>query len=87
MWMDWLPPWELGEDSEASGSTIATEDKQPPIAPKGFEVFIDPGSATKEEVADLLNALSKVNRAFGGNGLSFSPDKQYAYRTKGELAP
>lgn len=35
------------------------------------EVFINPGSSSSEEVADLFYALSDLNRACGGDGLLF----------------
>lgn len=33
--------------------------------------YIDPGTATPEEIAELLIALSDLHRAFGGLGLDF----------------
>jgi hypothetical protein len=37
----------------------------------GFRVFIDPGSATPEEITEVFEAISELNRAVGGNGMIF----------------
>jgi hypothetical protein len=34
----------------------------------GFQVLIDPGSATSEDIAAVLEAISELNRAAGGIG-------------------
>jgi hypothetical protein len=39
-----------------------------------LEVFIDPGSASKEAIQEVLEALSDLNREAGGLGLEFSID-------------
>ncbi len=36
-----------------------------------IELYIDPGTATPEEIAELLIAISDLYRAFGGQGLEF----------------
>ncbi len=37
----------------------------------GFRVFVDPGSATPEEIAEVFEAVSELNRAVGGHGMLF----------------
>lgn len=37
----------------------------------GFRVFIDPGSAKPEEIAEVFEAISELNRAVGGHGMIF----------------
>lgn len=39
-----------------------------------FHLWIDPGDASPEVVGNVLAALSKLNRACGGNGLIFARD-------------
>ena len=45
----------------------------------GFELWIDPGQASAQEIANFFIALSDLHRAHGGSGLHFevrkSPDK------------
>jgi hypothetical protein len=38
----------------------------------GFRVVVDPGSATSEEIAEVFDAISELNRADGGDGMTFS---------------
>jgi ATP-dependent Clp protease ATP-binding subunit ClpC len=37
----------------------------------GFHVLIDPGSATCDEIAEVFEAISELNRAVGGIGMMF----------------
>jgi len=37
----------------------------------GFRVFIDPGIAKPEEIAEVFEAISELNRAVGGHGMIF----------------
>ena len=39
--------------------------------PPGFSLFVQPGDAPPDVVADVLAALSSLHRAAGGSGLSF----------------
>lgn len=37
-----------------------------------LQLYIDPGSAPKEEIAELLSEVSKLYRMVGGSGITFS---------------
>lgn len=39
---------------------------------KPFEFLLDPGTATKEDIAELLYEISKLYRMLGGKGLRFT---------------
>jgi hypothetical protein len=39
-----------------------------------FRLWIKPGDASAQEIADVLIALSELHRAYGGSGLVFEPE-------------
>ena len=39
-----------------------------------LEIYIDPGSASKETIQEVLESISDLHRAAGGLGLEFRPD-------------
>lgn len=41
--------------------------------PAELAVFIDPGTAPPEEIAEILSALSILYRRMGGSGINFTP--------------
>ena len=42
-----------------------------PLEGLGLDVMITPGHATEADIQSLLDALSNLNRALGGSGLTF----------------
>jgi ATP-dependent Clp protease ATP-binding subunit ClpC len=57
----------VSENPKAVGlSTIASE-----MDELGFQVLIDPGSASPEIIAEVFEAISELNRATGGEGMIF----------------
>lgn len=47
----------------------------------GFQILIDPGNAPAEVISEVLDAISELNRAVGGNGMIFvdCPDEEKVY--------
>lgn len=41
------------------------------MAELGFQVLVDPGSASPEVIAEVFEAISELNRAVGGEGMIF----------------
>ena len=66
------------EEAEASAAEVpdpgAIDRYARDAAQSTFDIWIDPGNATQEELADLLAAFSAVTLAAGGTGLRFYKD-------------
>lgn len=45
-----------------------------------FEFYIDPGSATPDEIGDVLSALSGLHIALGGNGFQYEVKETKLYQ-------
>lgn len=45
-------------------------------SPREFNLWIDPGNASVDDIKELFSALSDLNRAHGGPGLTFVPDEK-----------
>jgi hypothetical protein len=56
----------------------------PSQSPEGLELWIDPGDASAEVVAEVLVALSELYRAEGGAGLVFTTDGEYVLPVEAE---
>jgi len=39
----------------------------------GFDLWIDPGNASAEDIGELFLAIDNLYRAYGGTGLNFGP--------------
>jgi len=44
---------------------------------QAFDLWIDPGDASTEDVTELLVAISELHRALGGSGLVYEMDGEY----------
>jgi hypothetical protein len=49
--------------------------------PQSFDIYVDPGNASKETIQEVLEALSDLHRAAGGLGLEFKIDGQHVMAT------
>ena len=43
------------------------------VEPQMLDVYVDPGDASAEEIAELYSAFADLHRAFGGEGLELVP--------------
>ncbi len=51
-----------------------------------LELWISPGKASSQEIADVLIAMSDLYRAHGGKGLRFETTDEYVELKSGEIA-
>src|ERR1043166_2515904 len=81
---------ELDPNFEDTGSSQGTEVRVPenPLAldQVGFQVLIDPGDAEIDDVIELLDAISELNRAVGGQGVIFLDSMDESRILHGEAA-
>lgn len=45
----------------------------------GFDLYIDPGNASQEQLKKLFSAFSDLNRSYGGKGLAFKDIELCSY--------
>ena len=51
---------------------LANETSEPiTIPPLEFDLFIEPGNASEEDIYEVFSALSDLNRACGGDGFVY----------------
>ncbi len=55
------------------------------ISPLCFEVYIDPGNASKETIQEYFEALNDLNIAAGGLGIEFKIEDIYVLNTAGAI--
>ena len=53
--------------------------------PLSFEVYIDPGNASKKTIQEYFEALNDLNIAAGGVGIEFKIDDIYVLNTEGAM--
>jgi hypothetical protein len=56
----------------------------PKSVPKSdcIDIWIDVGNSTKEDIAELYDALAELHRAHGGTGITFRDDETKVYETE-----
>jgi hypothetical protein len=82
LWRDGAPDWftrPVTRKPRARPESIP--DAQPVL-----EVFIEPGDASKENIQEVLEALSDLHRESGGLGLEFSVDGLFVMAREGVTA-
>ena len=72
MWPDKRPPWVEDEKQQSVSLPMPS-----------IDVYIDPGEASEEELADVLQALSNLQKLEGGSGLRFVSDNEKVFFLQG----
>lgn len=71
--------------STHAAEEVGRADLETGVSPS-IDIWIDPGNATSEQLADLYNAFSDFHRAYGGVGIVFRDDKTRVLIAEGEKA-
>jgi len=69
------------EDVRRTGSLKEQDDEPSKLSTQkdgiGIDLYIDPGNASSEDLAELYSAISELHRAEGGSGLVIRDDENY----------
>jgi len=69
------------EDVRRTGSLKEQDDEPSELGTQkdgiGIDLYIDPGNASSEDLAELYSAISELHRAEGGSGLVIRDDENY----------
>lgn len=68
------------EAEELIGTEKLVED-----LPPSFEVYIDPGNASRETIQEYFEALNDLNIAVGGIGIDFKIEDIHVLKTVGAM--